>query len=48
MSRLEHIWIWATLIVALVVGIVIIAMTAGFLFGIFVKFAKLAFFLTGA
>ena len=48
MSRLEQIWIWVTLIVALGIGIVIIAMTAGFLFGIFVKFAKLAFFLTGA
>ena len=48
MSRLEPIFVWITLSLAFVVGIVIIAMTAGFLFGLFFRFAKLAFLLTGA
>jgi len=48
MSLAKEIWMWATVLIGLVFGIAIAAITAGFLFGLFVKFAKLAFFLTGA
>jgi len=45
---LKELFMWMTAFVGIVVGIAMAAMAAGFLFGIFVKFAKLAFFLTGA
>jgi uncharacterized membrane-anchored protein YhcB (DUF1043 family) len=48
MSLAKELWMWVTVMVGIVVGIAIAAMAAGFLFGLFVKFAKLAFFLTGA
>lgn len=41
MKLLSYMW----LLFCIFIGVAIIAMTAGFLFGIFVKFAKLAFFL---
>jgi len=48
MSLAKEIWMWITVMVGIVVGIAVAAMAAGFLFGLFVRFAKLAFFLTGA
>ena len=45
---LKELFMWMTVLVGIVVGIAISAMAAGFLFGVFVKFAKFAFFLTGA
>lgn len=40
--------LWAALFVCCVIIVVCGAAVAGFIFGLFVKFAKLAFFLTGA
>jgi len=42
MSLAKEIWMWITVMVGIVVGIAMAAMAAGFLFGIFVKFAKFA------
>lgn len=43
-KTLSYLWT----LICIFLAVAISAMAAGFLFGIFVKFAKLAFFLTGA
>lgn len=45
---MKELLMWLVAIFGILVGTAIAAMAAGFIFGLFVKFAKLAFFLTGA
>jgi len=44
---MKEILMWLTAIFGIFLGVAICAMAAGFIFGIFVKFAKFAFFLMG-
>ena len=44
-SLLEEIFLWVFVVLGSLFGLLISAMAAGFLFGLFVKFAQLAFFL---
>lgn len=44
---LKEVLSWIAVLMAIFLGVAISAMAAGFIFGIFVKFAKLAFFFVG-
>lgn len=45
---MKELFMWLTAIFGIFLGVAICAAAAGFIFGIFVKFAKLAFFFVGA
>ena len=44
---MKELFMWLTAIFGIFLGVAICAMAAGFIFGIFVKFAKLAFYFVG-
>lgn len=46
-SLMNEIILWVITLLGIFLGVAIAAMAAGFIFGVFVKFAKLAFFFVG-